>query len=234
MTTIYLVRHAQASFGGTDYDRLSEVGLRQAALLGQWWKRIDVRLDGVRSGAQLRQRQSARACLEAMGSADIDPEIDAALNEYDHDEVLRRHRPDLGDAAALARFLAGEKEPRRAFHRVFAQAVERWIGGAHDADYRESWTAFRARCTQALQALAAGAKSEGRGATAVFTSGGPITVACQAALDIPDARILDLNWSLLNAGVTQLRASRAGLRLAHFNSIAHLEVAGDRALVTYR
>jgi broad specificity phosphatase PhoE len=234
VTALYLVRHGQASFGGTDYDRLSEVGQRQCALLGNWWKRTGVGLDAVATGSQRRHRQSAEACLQALGAAGIAPQTDPALDEYDHDEVLRRHRPDLGDAAALQRFLAREKEPRRAFHRIFAAAVERWVGGAHDADYREPWPAFRARCADALQALALRAKGEGRAATAVFTSGGPITVACQVALGIPDARILDLNWSLLNAGVTQVRARSTGLRLAHFNSVAHLDVACDASLITYR
>jgi broad specificity phosphatase PhoE len=234
VTILYLVRHAQASFGGADYDRLSDVGRRQAALLGDWWKRTGVRLNGVATGSQLRHRQSAEACLQAMGETGITPEIDPELNEYDHDDVLRRHRPDLGDAAALQRFLAGEKEPRRAFHRVFAAAVERWVGGAHDADYREPWPAFRARCAGALEALALRAQGEGRVATAVFTSGGPITVVCQVALGIPDARILDLNWALLNAGVTQVRSRSSGLRLSQFNSVSHLDLACDASLITYR
>ena len=34
MSNIYLVRHGQASFGAADYDQLSELGLRQSALLG--------------------------------------------------------------------------------------------------------------------------------------------------------------------------------------------------------
>ena len=34
MSLVYLVRHAQASFGARDYDRLSELGRQQARWLG--------------------------------------------------------------------------------------------------------------------------------------------------------------------------------------------------------
>ncbi|HDJ7843719.1 TPA: histidine phosphatase family protein, partial [Acinetobacter baumannii] len=40
MTTIYLVRHGQASFGKSNYDELSENGEAQATLLGQYFKKI--------------------------------------------------------------------------------------------------------------------------------------------------------------------------------------------------
>lgn len=40
MTTIYLVRHGQASFGKSNYDELSENGEAQATLLGQYFKQI--------------------------------------------------------------------------------------------------------------------------------------------------------------------------------------------------
>ena len=40
MTTIYLVRHGQASFGKSNYDELSENGEAQAKLLGQYFKHL--------------------------------------------------------------------------------------------------------------------------------------------------------------------------------------------------
>ena len=40
MTTIYLIRHGQASFGAESYDKLSEKGELQAQRLGQYFKNI--------------------------------------------------------------------------------------------------------------------------------------------------------------------------------------------------
>ena len=37
MSLVYLVRHAQASFGARDYDRLSELGRQQARWLGDYF-----------------------------------------------------------------------------------------------------------------------------------------------------------------------------------------------------
>ena len=40
MTSIYLVRHGQASFGKKDYDNLSEIGKKQSFLLGKHFKKL--------------------------------------------------------------------------------------------------------------------------------------------------------------------------------------------------
>ena len=40
MTTIYLIRHGQASFGAANYDQLSNKGEQQATLLGQYLAKI--------------------------------------------------------------------------------------------------------------------------------------------------------------------------------------------------
>jgi broad specificity phosphatase PhoE len=233
VTTIHLVRHAQASLGAADYDQLSERGLRQATLLGQWWKQIGVCPDAVVAGSLRRHGQSARACLAALGSA-RELATDSAFNEYDGEDILRVHRPDLGDGAAVGRFLAQAPHPARDFQAAFGAAVQRWVSGAHDADYAEPWPAFRSRVLAALRALDQAARRDGHASVAVFTSGGPIAVACQGALGVPDAQALDLNWALLNAGVTQLRATAGGLRLRHFNAVSHLEVARESTLLTHR
>ena len=38
MTTIYLVRHGQASFGAASYDQLSAKGEQQAQVVGDFFK----------------------------------------------------------------------------------------------------------------------------------------------------------------------------------------------------
>ena len=47
MGVIYLVRHAQASFGTADYDRLTPIGFTQAELLGAYFARRKIRFDAV-------------------------------------------------------------------------------------------------------------------------------------------------------------------------------------------
>lgn len=225
MATIHLVRHGQASFGAADYDRLSELGVRQSALLGQWLSRLGQPADRVICGTLRRHRQTAEACLAAWGVSQAIVEDDG-FNEFDHRDILTRARPDLADAESLAR-LVSEPDGRRAFQKVFAAAVERWMASGHDGDYAEPWPAFRTRCVAALERVAAV-----DGDVWVFTSGGPIAALVQHILDLGDARMLELNWGIANAGVTRL--GPGGRRLSGFNSVAHLETVGGGALITYR
>ncbi len=242
MTTVYLVRHGQASFGSADYDQLSALGERQSDLLGNWWKQIDRRVETVAMGAMKRHRQTAEACLNALGADINDSFVDPGFNEYDHEGILRIHRPDLGDHLAVGRFLAAQAEqgvdPKRAFQRVFMEAVDRWTSGQHDADYPESWVAFKQRCIAATHQAVAQARERGHTSVVVFTSGGPIAAITQAAMGVPDANAFDLAWALMNAGVTQLNARSTTqvnkLRLAHFNNVAHLDVVCDPTLLTFR
>jgi broad specificity phosphatase PhoE len=62
---VYVVRHGQASFGAADYDVLSELGHRQAALAGVELRDRGVRIDLVASGTLRRQRETAAAALAA-------------------------------------------------------------------------------------------------------------------------------------------------------------------------
>jgi len=225
MGTIHLVRHGQASFGAADYDRLSDLGARQSALLGEWLSRLGQPADQVICGTLLRHRQTAEACLGAWGVSQAIVEDDG-FNEFDHRDILARARPDLAEDGALARLVA-EPDGRRAFQQAFAAAVERWMAGGHDAEYAEPWPAFRARCVAALRRVA-----ERDGDVWVFTSGGPIAALVQHVLGLSDGRMLELNWGIANAGITRL--VQGGRRLGGFNNVAHLEAAGGGALITYR
>ena len=69
---------------------------------------------------------------------------------------------------------------------------------------------------------------------AVFTSGGPISVVVQAALDLSDRKTLEVSWQLMNASVTRIKYNRRGIMLAVFNDVTHLELESDERLLTYR
>lgn len=237
MGMIHLVRHGQASFGSDDYDRLSPRGERQANLLGAWLADSGQVVDGMVVGAQRRHRQSAEGVVAGLGAAHAPSSAcvcDKAFDEFDHAEVLCRHRPEFAANGALARFLAGRPDPQRAFAPVFEQAVERWRSGRHDADYRETWAAFRERCVGALHGVIGRMAADGSRNVVVFTSGGPIGAICEHLLGLSGARALDLHWALLNAGVTTLHVRGDRVRLQTFNCVAHLQVARDPDLMTYR
>ena len=63
MALLFLVRHAQASFGSTDYDRLSELGHTQARWLGEYFREREIKFKRVLTGTLARQQDTARAIL---------------------------------------------------------------------------------------------------------------------------------------------------------------------------
>lgn len=230
MGAIYLIRHGQASFGKADYDKLSETGVEQAQVLGKALRaRLPV-LDAVYSGSMRRHHQTAEHSLAALGERKAVTEH-AGFNEFDHEEVVVRLKPIYANRLVMMADLARTLEPRRAFQQVFEQAVERWISGAHDADYRESWPTFKERCNDALADVLG---ELGPSKTAlVFTSGGTITVICQKLLGIPDAQAFILNRTLANAGITKLVYGRGGVHVSTLNEHVHFE-GMRRDLITYR
>lgn len=235
MGQIYLVRHGQASFGTANYDQLSELGVEQARLLGNWFADCGLRFDRVVMGGMTRHRQTAEACIAALPEElrpQSDWQSDVGFNEYDHHEVLLRHRPDFVDPIAVKDFLAQSENPKRVFQKIFEVAMMRWMGGKHDADYAEPWPVFRARCIAALDRLleSAGASQK----IVVFTSGGTIATLCQHLLQLPDRQTAELNWSMVNSSMTKLLYQPGKLTLSYLNNYSHLELLGEKHSVTYR
>jgi broad specificity phosphatase PhoE len=230
MGVIILVRHGQASFGTSDYDQLSELGQKQSSILGAELKARGYRADRIVCGTMRRHHQTADGCLQAMGIASA-WDTERGWDEYDHDDVIRAFEPRYSDPASLVTELAASANPHKAFQEMFVRAMARWAGGAHDADYKETWTAFGARVAEALARLN-GALGKGQGAL-VFTSGGPIAAVCSQLLHLRDDDALRLNTRLANAAITKLVCSSSAIHLSTLNEHGHFE--GERAaLMTYR
>ena len=233
MADLHLVRHGQASFGAADYDKLSSRGERQSRLLGEWLATCGVVPDVVATGPQRRQIDTAALCLDVCGGPAREAWLRLdGLGEYDHDTVVAVYEPRYADGAAMHAEFAARENPRRAFHTMYVKAIARWTGGAHDADYPEPWPVFKARVVDGLRRLVA----TEAGCVVAVTSGGPITAIVQHILGLPDARAFELNWPLVNAGVTRLRFGReaGAVTIATYNAHPHLDRASEPALITYR
>lgn len=234
-----MVRHGQASFGTSDYDRLTPVGVAQAEHLGRWLAQNDVRLDAIVYGPRLRQSDTARHMLaagRAAGAKWPDGELIAALDEYPAEAIMRASLPALlaaADEEARAVFggdpLAVATDARR-FQRLFERVMRSWVAGelAHALGPTETFAQFATRVRGALDDLMAGA---GRGKTiAVVTSAGPTSIAAQMALELDDAVALKLSWVVANTGITDLKWRDSEMTLTAFNGVGHL----PPSLVTYR
>ena len=233
MGAIYLIRHGQASFGAANYDQLSDVGHQQGAVLGGELIERVTRVDGVITGSLQRHQATAASCLQAMGLS-VSPQVHEGFNEFDHEDVIACAEPRYADKLVMMADMAASGSPRRAFQQFFEKAVQRWMSGQHDAQYRETWSAFKLRCHAALDdVIQQSQQHPSSGTTLVFTSGGVIAMVCQRLLGIPDEHAFTLNWTLVNGGVTKLVVGSQGPRLLSVNEHGHFE--GPHAhLLTYR
>src|SRR5262249_56688449 len=98
MSRLFLVRHGQASFLESNYDKLSPLGERQSRILGEYWAGLGLRFDRVYSGPRSRQRETARIAGEAYKRAGIElPEAEVleSFDEFPAEIVMERSLPRL-------------------------------------------------------------------------------------------------------------------------------------------
>lgn len=229
MAAIYLLRHGQASFGSSHYDALTERGQQQARVLGESLAQRGIQFDAAFAGTLQRHAQTAEHCLAALQQT-LPLTCLPEFNEYDHEEIFARHRPELGDHLGFTRFLAQSSNPHKAFQKEFELAIQRWRSGNHDQDYRETWNDFRDRSVRALQQV----REQGARSIAVFSSGGPISAITGHCLGLNDDQIVELSWAVMNASITCLLFNANKISLRYFNDFAHLETRLDKSLVTHR
>jgi broad specificity phosphatase PhoE len=235
MGELYVVRHAQASFGKPEYDQLSELGFRQAGLLGQFLEQTGLQFEALYAGEMKRHLDTARALLPRLPSAAngkglrILPEF----NEFDMASVVNLQLPQLiRENPALGRDIDAFFTDPHALYRILNITLARWINNPEGVEGVETWPAFTRRVWRGLEKII---RDSGRGRTmALVTSGGPLAALLQKALQIPDMSAIDLAWQIRNASVSTFKFSAGRFSLAAFNSVAHLEIHRDPALITYR
>jgi broad specificity phosphatase PhoE len=233
---ITMIRHGQASFGDDDYDRLSPLGVRQARILARHLLDTAFRPDAVYSGTLARQTATAQEVLSAYraGGRDL-PELElmSGFNEYDTNAIVTALFPDMvKDDPSLGDELTKMYTSKASFKRVFEAAMLRWVSGEFGAPGAESWRDLKGRVSGSIRSIM---KRHGRGKTiAVFTSGGAIAASLSYVLGIPGDDAMRLNWQIINTSMTRYMYNEERITLAGFNSIAHLELAGDPSLITYR
>jgi broad specificity phosphatase PhoE len=242
VSRVYLVRHGQAGTRKA-YDALSELGRRQARLLGEYFVSEGIQFAAACSGELVRQEETADEVKAVYREAGVSfPEIarESGWNEFDLTHVYRALAPRLcvedpefareyHELVAQARAAAEQPEANvnRRWLPCDSKVVEAWTGGQHAYD-GETWQAFRERVAGCRFKLE---PAERDANIVVFTSATPIGIWTALAMEIHDERALRLAGVLHNASCTVMRVSDGQLRLHSFNAIPHLCEPGLR---TYR
>lgn len=227
MSTLFLVRHGQASFGSDNYDRLSALGVQQASYLRDHLNQNAVELHAILSGRLQRQRGTAEILASTTG---IPIAISPAFDEYDAHTLMQHHARLTGEPLLSLQGSTGRADPR-AFQQHLERVSRAWVAGQIKAQDLESWTAFRARVAAGIDELIA---TTPRGQNiAVATSAGVIGAALGHVLGIDDLAALQLSYVVMNSALTRIEFDGRRRSLVAFNSTAHLERPERRALLTY-
>jgi broad specificity phosphatase PhoE len=213
MGKLFLVRHGQASFGAADYDKLSDLGHRQALRLGEYWRERGVRFDAVITGTLRRHRETWEGIAEGLGLASGDVLPWPGLNEYDAEAIISTIHPgplEKPDTPELYRH----------HFRLLREGLDAWMQGRTTPAGMPSYIDFLDGVTSALDHV----RGKHHGANVlVVSSGGPISTAVAHVLDAPASSSIDLNMRLRNSAVTELVFTPKRHVLLTFNTLPHLD-----------
>jgi broad specificity phosphatase PhoE len=221
MGTLYLVRHGQASFGTDDYDRLSELGARQCAALGEWLHARGHRFEAVLRGTLRRHVQS----LEAIASAlpDLPEALEwPGLNEYDGEALVRAVSGGVLPSVQ-------DEQGYRTHFRLLREGLVAWMEGRTRPEGMPSWPDFVSGVSGALDLV----RTRYQGDVLLVSSGGPIATAVAQVLQAPPSSVIDLNMRIRNSAFTEFAFTPKRHALAGFNAVPHLDRPERTGWLTY-
>lgn len=217
MAKLYLVRHGQASFGADDYDKLSELGVRQSGYIPQHFA-ADIRGHlSVWHGTMQRQRDTAMGAFP-----DATPVVTAGLNEFDHMNVLSVHQPAIHDREKMTAIIMQQSDPRGFMEQEFRMAMSKWMQEEGTTSYHEPFRDFRTRVQDTMSDIMATARRDAHKHVVAVTSGGVIALYMTILLDMPELRMADLNQHVVNTSVTSLLFNDKRSTLSYYNNYSHL------------
>ncbi|MEM7257020.1 MAG: histidine phosphatase family protein [Pseudomonadota bacterium] len=227
MTTIYLIRHGQASIGTSNYDMLSANGRNQSRILGEHLARLNLSFDRIVSGTLKRQTDTA---IIATGCSEDELLQNPAFNEYQHSQIFDHYAAKLAtdNNVIAASFAKGHNE--KLTYEVFAILMNAWAQDNDTHGALESWDDFTARIRQGLTDVIT--EANGAEHVAIFTSGGVICTILQMIIGFPIDKIFEINWGIYNAGISALKVHGTSLKLSYYNNITHLQLKNDQSLIT--
>lgn len=220
MAELWLIRHAQASFGAADYDKLSDLGHEQSRELGLALTALGAKPDAVFIGAQRRHRETWEGINTALGFTSV-PGILPGFNEFDFGGLLNaRYR--------------GKERPNtlhtdRTLHfKTLRETVLEWQRG-EIIDPPEPYEDFAARVRNARGQAVAGDAEQ----VIVVTSGGAIGQTVAEVMGAPADAMIRLQLQIKNCSVSRIIITPRGSHLSTFNETPHITATNIAQMLTY-
>jgi len=229
LSELYLVRHAQASFGSSNYDQLSGLGVRQSEWLGAYFASLGIHFDRLICGDMERHRQTLFGICKSMNlSVDDRVEI-CGLNEYDFSNLIAAFSDQFPENSRLLE-LQADSSSKEKHYRLLRDVLSAW-GHNQITGVRETWQVFSGRVLGARQQIQALAKA---GETVLaIGSGGSNSAFMGQVLKAPIETIFDLNLQSKNTGINRYFYNQSKIGLVGFNGVPHLETPERLQYVTY-
>ena len=217
MAKLYLVRHAQASFGAANYDKLSELGLKQSTYIPSHFSDDPTVSRVLYRGDMIRHQETAEYSFTGLKAV-----ILPGLNEFDHMNVLEVHQPLIHDREKMTEFVMNQKDPKQFIEDEFRLAMLRWMNEEGTSSYRETFRDFKTRTLDTIQAIITTARKEKQKEVIVVTSGGVISLYMTVLNEMPQERIIELNQHIANTAITSLLFNDKKTTLSYYNNFSHL------------
>ncbi len=230
MSRILFVRHGQASFMKSDYDKLSPIGHSQASQLGAFFRDKGIELHQVYTGELVRQQETAQGCLAEMTS-DVSILADQGYNEHEGPGIVKGFYPEKFHMNKELDPKHFEKY-RREFYGTYFKLAIPWVKGELDpekVESIESWATFRKRFRTAFYNTLEQCPSGSN--IAIFTSGGPVGAAVGEVLKLTDEQTIALGWQVKNASFSEFLYSKGKISMVSFNETPHLRTTDLQTLV---
>lgn len=222
MAELYLVRHAQAAFGTDDYDRLTELGHRQARWLGEYFAERGMAFDRVLTGTLRRHRETLAGIAQTDRALPAAEELEG-LNEYRADALITAYQ------AAQGLPPVAHGADRRTHFRLLREVLYAWADGSLQTDAHPSFETFSAGVRAALERVREGAARS----VLVVSSGGPISALLGAVLELAPRMMMNLNLQTRNSAISELAFNAQAVHFVSFNGVPHLDRPDRRVAITY-
>jgi len=229
MSELYLVRHAQASFGAANYDQLSGLGHQQSRWLGEHLGNRGINFDTLVVGDMNRHHQTLDGICVGMGIDGSDRLVLPGLNEYSFTEMTEAYGLTYGDDP-LYQQIAADPSDQKNYYRLLRKVLTVWTQDGIP-DVPETWVDFKTRVNDSQQRIQAMADS-GKSILAIG-SGGSISTFVGLVLGIPDEKIFDLNLQYKNTAISHFFFNAKKMNLSGFNGVPHLDTNKMEEFITY-
>jgi broad specificity phosphatase PhoE len=232
--TVYLIRHAQASILEEDYDNLSELGIKQANLLAQYFQDESIIPSIIITGSLKRHIQTAEPTIKLIGKKSKIKEY-REMNEFSKDlmkgliEIELNRNPEFAkevNAYQAIRKIGGKKLVI-SFFKLTNHLILKWKNGMTPPNI-ESYDDFVKRILFFKEELM---KEKTNTNIFIFSSGTPISYLTSNIIGMPEDRRIDLANYLWNTSVSVFKLKNSIFFPISINTIPHLHTKELRSMI---